>query len=203
MGFVCQINFQDSFDLVGPDLPGDLLLIFAQVASYRDGHSSISLDEYDHSTFEFRWMKAGRVRQPITHLPQTGLDLWPLHGIIHRTFDVSESDYHALECRGCLDMNNPLYQQSFPPAIWKATKISGLPYWEQGVDLGMTPKLASFLCQMRSDDSSVGEPDPYVGHCGPMVGNPFDLTRHQLRIGDLGSVYLFVDNGRIDVRTQS
>lgn len=198
MGFVCQVNFQDSFDLVGK-LPGDVLLFFSSIYTSSSG-KRVGLDFFVDAptSFHCRWAKSGSVRNLRTSVPNSGYDLWPLHGVIHRTFDVPSRDRSAIDET---ERNaSPIYEGN-PPAIWWATKIGGVPRWEQGQFAGERGDNVPFLCQVTSDRSR-WEHDPYINHPNELTEIEDDANR-RLTIWDEGSAYMFFVNGKIDLCGQS
>src|SRR5207244_784485 len=81
MDFVAQLCFADSTDLFD-ELPGDLLLIFADGVYLKDW------DGTDASALRFEWFKRSDVN-PIeaANIPKTRWEIIPVYGEIHRTID--------------------------------------------------------------------------------------------------------------------
>jgi hypothetical protein len=201
MGFVCQINFQDSLDLCG-ELPGDVLLFFSKVSVSDPEHVYLAFDQ-SPTTHALRWVRVAEVSEPLREVPGSGLDLWPLHGVIHRSFDVPTLDYWFRSELGETLDRDPLYNEAFPPAIWWSTKIGGTPHWEQGVDLGLRPHKGVFLAQILSDRAILGVPDPYLLRPKRFPKDqPWPARSRRLRIGDMGSAYFFLVEGDIHLRWQ-
>ncbi len=193
MGFVAQINFTDSLDLV-PNLPGDILVVFAKI-SFSDGkYFCFEFDELIPSTVTLEWYRADEVTDPLKVSPETTCELWPLHGVIHRTCDYPDRDYEAMESRGIDVDSDPIYADAFPPAILRGTKIGGVPRWEQG-DCGLK---GSFFCQLSSDLSYIFLPEPYLGHEQQIPSDQLSATdNRRLGICDQGTMYLLVDGDQV------
>lgn len=199
MGFVTQINFEDSTDLVG-ELPGKILLFFSQVEVVRNDRAYLDYSEAPTS-YCFKWIDPDLVAAPLRSSTSDPLRLWPLHGCIYRSFDVPPLDYWS---RAFADHDAPadsIYENGFPPAIWWSTKIGGVPHWEQGEDLGMTPPSGTFLCQILSDRSE--ERYPYIGKSSFSASEQAVRLHRGLVLGDVGSAYLFLVDGSIHFCSQS
>lgn len=194
MGFVSQINFEDSLDLVGK-LPGKILLFFCRImTSGSDVYLNYS-ESYD--SYRFIWVDPRTVRRPRTKVVSNPLDLWPLHGVLHRTFDVPKLDRNTRENAREDLSKDPLYQNAWPPAIWWGTKIGGVPYWEQGRDLGMTPAGGRFIGQVLSDHHALSGPHPYLNCPEPFALNShYETRRRRLCIGDAGSAYFYLTKNK-------
>lgn len=200
MAFVTQINFEDSTDLVGT-LPANLLLFFSKVEASRANDAYLDYSD-DPASYCFRWVDPASVAVPLRSSRWDPLGLWPLHGCIYRSFDVPSLDYWVRAWEDGDWPKDPIYAHAFPPAIWRGTKIGGVPHWEQAGDLGMTPPCGRFLCQILSDNSV--EAYPYIGKASV---SDLEQTRRwrerRLVFGDVGSAYLFLVNGRIHFCSQS
>jgi hypothetical protein len=188
MGFVMQINFQDSMDLFG-ELPGDIMLFFCELGAPDDSNVFLAYSD-EPSSYCVKWINSAAVAAPRRCVVPNPLDLWPLHGYIYRSFDVPELDYwvrqHQEPAGRMISAD-----AGFPPAIWWGTKIGGVPHWEYGEGPAMMPQGGRFLCQMISDRATVTH--PFIGNrkfFKPRSGG-WHWNR-RLCIGDVGSAYFFL-----------
>ena len=171
--FIAQLCFADSRDISG-DLPGDLLLIF--------GDDDALLVEPERLVFE--WSSFG-IRDLSIEVPRMATDevLTPYYGVIHRTEDwpdaVGEIGEH--------------YRCPWLLGVFEGTKIGGLPRFIQG-----EPTLAGrFLAALGSISAS------YSAY--PVINEPEPRgwSRGDLMIGDMGSLYLFIDRrGSVHAESQ-
>jgi len=203
--FVAQFNFSDSKDLV-PDLPGDVLLIFCPESSSkhpRTGKKRTHLT-IEESVFLFADSQSKKLHAK-DQMPETDMELWPLHGHIYRSSDHPE--LYAKYVEPHQSVVGGMYCD--PPAILRGTKIGGEPTWEQEEPSWMRKKSIwmrkkskrRFLCQLLSDRAEVKEPDPYIGH-EEKFDNARDTRQHRLEIFDLGFLYLFWDGKKIHPEIQ-
>lgn len=153
--FVAQVCFADSRDIVA-DLPGDVLLIFAHPIWERlwDGRH-----QGDESLMQFAWMPLGETELVDSVAPVksnwAGAPYW---GTIHRTYDYPDldGDNDDLWDRIAPDLGER-YRWSGLDRV-TATKIGGIPWWEQG-DPGL---LGRFLCVLEAIGPAKDRPYPYV-----------------------------------------
>lgn len=204
MAFVAQINFCDSTDLV-PSLPGNLLLIFSKLyISAWPGEPSVARmgEEFDdQSSMRFVFLNTNETDSKNVigkgDAPDTGFQLWPLHGHIFRT-----SDHQTLYDEYVKPHRSRIGGMWVdPPAVLLGTKIGGSPVWEQEAAECLKQGLSlDFLCQVISDRADLEKPDPYIGHPQPFDESTIEESREQERrlcIADLGSLYLFWDGEKI------
>jgi hypothetical protein len=184
MKFVGQVCFVDSRDVVG-DLPGDILAIFANPR-----HDRLWDDDGTERGMEFVWLPLGVADLlPAEDLPHVETD-WPIdpyYGAIYRTYDYPDLgsdggyfgwDHVAWSGLGLID----------------ATKIGGVPWWEQG-DPGLP---GCFLCAQESIQPAFGVPYPYLNvpdEIGPSFQEQYPTG--DLSWGDAGRLYLHFDGERI------
>jgi hypothetical protein len=163
--FIAQLCFADSRDISG-DLPGDVLLIF--------GNDDALLAEPERLVFE--WSSLG-IRNLSVEVPPMATDeiLTPYYGVVHRTEDWPDAMGEFGEGDHC---------RCFP-GVFEGTKIGGLPRLIQG-----EPTLAGgFLAALGSISASysaypvINEPEPRGWSHGDLM------------IGDMGSLYLFLNRG--------
>lgn len=187
--FLAQFNFSDSLDLL-PALPGNLLSIFT------DDEAGWLWDDQASVHFEWQTVKdQGLVTLEQCPRLEREYDYIDCYGVIHRTADYPDSAEMA---------NNLKIGQSYNLAVYNATKIGGAPNFIQGDD--ELPGL--FLAQLASIQSEPDVAYPWVNR-----EEPFDLSfgengiygkGNQSMIGDMGSLYLFLqDDGSISCTTQS
>ncbi|MFO0978387.1 MAG: DUF1963 domain-containing protein [Planctomycetaceae bacterium] len=186
MRFMAQFNFADSFDLL-PQLPGDILLILTEDEdSWCDG---------DLSTMHFMW-------QTLKDQDLISLQEFPsfdheyqhfdCYGVIHRTADYPESAETAerLEVR-----------KNYNLAVLACTKIGGVP--DQLRSNQKSPGI--FLAQLGSIQPAPFVPYPWVNREAPydLRSKENGIYAHQQTIGDMGSLYLFMnDDGSVKCMTE-
>ena len=162
--FIAQICFADSTDIIG-SLPGEVLLIL--------GDNDALLEP---ELLLFKWLPLGidNVVMEIPQKDQAGL-LSPFYGVIHRTEDWPDA------------MNTLKVKYRYPQhiAVMEGAKIGGFPSWIQTEELLPGRFLASL------GTISVGDQQKW-----PFVNMPEPRQRDDsdLHIGDMGSLYLFIDS---------
>jgi Domain of unknown function (DUF1963) len=171
--FIAQLCFADSRDISG-DLPGDVLLIF--------GNDDALLVEPERLVFE--WSSFG-IRDLSVEVPLMATDeiLAPYHGVVHRTEDWPDAVGEFGE----------RYRCPWLLGVFEGTKIGGLPRFIQGE----STLVGGFLAALGSISASysafpvINEPEPR------------GWSRDDLMIGDMGSLYLFLDRGgRVHAESQ-
>jgi hypothetical protein len=172
--FIAQICFADSRDIVG-DLPGDVLQIF--------GNDDALLAETERLAFE--WSSLG-IRELALEVPQTAADgvLTPYYGIMHRAEDWPDAPRQLPDG----------YRTPWLLGVFEGTKIGGLPSIIQG-----EPTMAGHSLAALGSISLSYSAYPVINDAGPesrwAPGN--------LMIGDMGSLYLFLDGcGRVRAEAQ-
>jgi hypothetical protein len=173
--FIAQLCFADSRDIVG-DLPGDVLLIF--------GDDEALLVEPNRLLFE--WSKLG-IQDLALEVPQMGASelLTPYYGVIHRTEDWPD----ATEEIGVR------YGYPWLLRVFEGTKIGGMPRFIQD-----EPTPAGRFVAALGSISAGYSAYPLINEREPRdrPGGDNDLT-----IGDMGSLYLFLDpGGRVIAESQ-
>ena len=148
MTFVCQFCFVDSFDLVGDDLPGEVLLVFID----RDGFYQPRHDEETGALIPsvgLVWLDLDEERLVERHhLPDTGWRIRPLYGIRHRTWDYPEVERRR--DAGQFDWTGL--------GVLHGLKIGGRPFW-----CGEPPEVAArYLASVPSVLPLDGMPYPFV-----------------------------------------
>jgi hypothetical protein len=165
--FIAQICFADSTDLAG-SLPGQVLLIF--------GDDDALLCELERLVFE--WLPLG-LHDVVTK--QVEIDpeelLSPYYGVLHRIADWPEAAPVLAE----------EYRYPGQIAVIEGTKIGGVPSWIQYEE----DMPGRFLCSLGSVSVPPDQEWPFVNLRDPLG---FDHGDHHLMIGDMGSLYLFVDS---------
>ena len=178
--FIGQFNFADSVDIIGDDLPGDVLVLAA------DSESDWL---YEADALTFHWLTDDG--SP----PATDLDVASVtgstafYGIIHRTADYPYAFETAMD---------PDVQYSYLLPVLSATKIGGLPHFIQC----SADTEALYLCQLTSIQPAAKVVYPFVNR-----EQPLDLSfdnggiygdQNSLVLADMGTIYLFIDdNGNI------
>jgi hypothetical protein len=175
LGFIAQICFADSGDLVG-ELPGDVLLVF--------GDDEALVCEPQQLVFE--WSKPG-ILNPTAEVPVSAAEPFtPYYGVIHRTEDWPDAVEELFQN----------YRRPEQIAIFEGTKIGGVP---SPIQADVLPS-GRFLAALGSISVDRKAPHPFVNVSGPLGrwGDDNDLM-----IGDMGSLYLFIDKrGRVCASSQ-
>ena len=217
MDFIAQFCFADSADLFDA-LPGEILLIFA------DGVYLKEWDDEDKSALRFEWIKRAQVNPiEAANVPKRRWELIPVYGQVHRTVDyltggIWEKEWWSILLRRSKsprDLFSGLgarralvkkYRRPWCIAMIQGTKIGGVPSWIQ--DAEELP--GRFLCALGSihpvyetgTNDIVHRPFPFTNVPGPYVsgrrvfrsGNEEIPTNQLLMWGDVGSLYLFLDD---------
>jgi len=221
MDFVAQFCFADSTDLFDA-LPGDLLLIFADGVYLKDWDEgdtgALRFEWFKRSHINLieaadipktRWEIIpvyGEIHRTIDYLIGS---IWEREwwSILLRK-SKSPSDFiSGLGARSALEK---AYHQSWCVAMIEGTKIRGIPRWIQtaeGIPGRFLCALGSILpAYQTSEDHIVHRPYPFTNVPGPFVRgrvsgrrvfHTADLeiqTDHLLMWGDVGSLYLFLDD---------
>jgi uncharacterized protein DUF1963 len=175
--FTAQLCFADSRDIVA-DLPGDVLLIF--------GDDDALLADPEDLVFE--WSSLG-IQDVASEAPQptTGEPLTPYYGIIHRTEDWPDAPAQFP------DRYRNRWASPWLLSVFEGTKIGGIPSGIQG-----QPTIGGrFLAALGSISASYSA-YPVINAPEPPGSSPGDLM-----IGDMGSLYLFLDrHGRVCAEAQ-
>ena len=214
MDFLGQFCFADSTDLIG-SLPGDILLIFA------DGVYGKDWNDGEVGALQFEWIKRSESRLiDASDIPQTRWELLPVYGEIHRTKDYLVGDlgdkawwfillkhsksprefFSGLFARRALEKR---YRRTWGIPVIEGTKIGGIPRWIQYEE-----KLPGrFLCALGSVYPVYGidadpRPYPFTNVEGPLVrghkvfrtAEEVIPTDHLLMWGDVGTLFLFLDD---------
>ena len=175
MAFIFQFCFADSRDIT-PDLPGDVLCVFADTATK---WSTESNGDTAHE-----WQKLGETdligardipRRGWRHLPDEPLEneaIAPMYGVLHRTFDTPR---HRSIYGGLID----------ELAVLSITKIGAEPRWVQGYKLDPDETVPIASCTGLYPLLNV--PYPYINVPNPMV----QWDKRQLHWGDVGACHVF------------
>jgi hypothetical protein len=185
--FVGQFCFADSRDIAG-ELPGDVLAIFAHPTwtGMFDEHG------YAERGMVFEWLTLGLGEADLItpdDVPKVD-STWPIspyYGAIHRTFDHPDLGSDG----GDFGWDHPEWSGL---GLLKATKIGGVPWWEQ-YDPGVPGR---FLCALESIQPALDGPYPYLNvpePIGPSVREQY--PEDDLMWGDLGRLYLQLHGERV------
>ena len=173
--FLAQFNFTDSKDIVGEDLPGDVLLILTELKDeWLPGEDGLS----------FHWVSADSAPNTSLDVPSEIEPVGPFFGVVHRSVDYPDAEEAAFQ----LDVE---VRKSWNLPILNGTKIGGCPHFIQG---GVTTS-DTFLCQLGSIQAAPCVPYPWVNQRDPLTIE-FDSTgiyRDSVVFGDMGCIYLFID----------
>lgn len=173
LSFIGQICFADSMDICGK-LPGDILLVFGDV------EDALSDEE---NALAFFWQNLG-----LTDLiapgdvPDATRQLTPCYGSIHRTLDYDGS----LDEDGFVKVSRDDYRL----AVIEGTKIGGLPHWVQySEDLN-----GRYVATIGSIQPTSERPFPWLNVSEPIMSFADAHDENMLMWGDMGSLYLSIDN---------
>lgn len=167
MTFLAQFRFKESEDIL-PNLPGDVLLIFAECETfYRGG---------EFNFFHYEWYPLGLTKLvAAADLPNPAWEFITCYGVRHRTVDYVDKDQVATK----------VVESLFPDCVrlketpWPvsnfvrldALKIGGLPYFycndQQYVQVLLNEIPGRFLCSIPTIGALSREPDPYVNRPEP------------------------------------
>ncbi len=215
--FVAQFNLADSKDCL-PSLPRDLLLVFSEACTMweiesriraKRGMEQVSKPEQDgpikynlSDEFAFVFVDTSRVAPADViareHAPDVPFFLSPLHGKRLRYSDHQDL-FDAYTTEWADKHGNP---RGCPPAIVKASKIGGIPAWEQGASTSEWGRRfgeadgPAFIGQLCTDWTELGAPYPYVGRKDP-YDDPRSKHNERLTIADAGVLYLFWDGENV------
>ncbi|QDT01342.1 DUF1963 domain-containing protein [Adhaeretor mobilis] len=174
--FLAQFNFGDSMDIIDADLPGTILLLLTE-----------NEDDWlwGDDGLTFHWVSAAATpRRDLNVLSAVG-SAGPFYGVRYRSADYPAAGDATYE----LDVS-----QGYNLPILNGTKIGGLPHFIQSGD----DSPGQFLCQLGSIQAAPYAPFPWSNH-----RDALDLQFNDKGIygddncavfGDMGSVYLFVDD---------
>ena len=196
LGFVGQLSFVDSMDLVG-SVPGEVLLIFADPENLLSEPAYllewVTLDETDILSMSevpavtYAW-KPGRVAQRKGALPEKRpFAPFVCHGVIHRTFDLPGSEPQFVA-----------YAQPSRLAILEGTKIAGVPHWTQSPQT----MVGRFLAALGSIQPASEVVYPWVNQPAPLSRS----ARHAIptwKYSDMGTLNVFENQGRAVLSAQS
>jgi hypothetical protein len=184
MLFLAQFNFASSRDLY-PDLPGDLLLVFA------DGGEFVE-------SIQFEWQPLGTPDLiSAEEIPSHPDAFDPCYGHVLRTVS-----YPAAKPKR--DYGFEMYPKYGEFNVWswyhllqyQATQIGRAPFFIQEGDSGLPGQV---LCTISSVQPDQHKPYPWVNHPEPLM--PEDEFRYDfnyLMMGDVGCIYISIDDaGRL------
>ena len=171
--FVAQLSFFDSAHLVGVDLPGDLLLFFADV--YKG--------EYVGWPIEAVWVDSAEARLAATEDLPVPVTVATAYGVLCETHDLvgsfedDENDEEDAEQLGVLE----------------GTKVGGVPYWIQD-DESPAGQFVGTLGSCVADRRPGEETLTSFGR----MRWPYLKPGHAFSIGDMGSLHAFVTPWKVD-----
>lgn len=173
--FLAQFNFSDSLDIVGNNLPGDLLLLLTD--SEEDW-------QFEEKELSFEWISASITPDSDLSVRSTVGPAGPFFGVVHRSADYPE----ASEAASVLKIS-----QSYNLPVFSGTKIGGVPQFIQG---GRRAD-GSFLCQLGSIQAAPGVPYPWVNRTEHLDlqfnENGIHGNNNCAVFGDMGAIYIFID----------
>jgi uncharacterized protein YwqG len=180
MTFFAQFNFSDSRDLFD-DLPGDLLLIFAD-----DSNETIN-------SLEFEWQRIGLDDLvSVENLPDNPDAFQPCFGHICRTASFPKAKRAAKSKR----LHYPTCREKevrsdYHLLQYQGTQIGSAPFFIQDdPDL-----LGRVLCTISSVQPDQHQPYPWVNHPEPLAPKgQWNFSQNHLMIGDMGCIYISIDD---------
>jgi hypothetical protein len=190
LAFVGQLAFVDSRDILA-GLPGDVLLVFVDAENRAAADSYVcewvSLDEGDVLSkselpeIHYTW-RPGVMAQKRGLLPERRrFELFVCHGHIHRTVDMPDDEARFAA-----------YPNPYRISVLEATKIGGVPRGIQGA-----PSVAGrFVASIASVQPIADVAYPWVNEADPLTPKARNAIP-TWSVGDMGSVYLFEDGGRL------
>lgn len=195
MGFVGQISFVDSGDIVR-GLPGQLLLIFVdpdntlEKVSYLfewvglDEDEPMARSEMPNVHYTWRPGRMAEKRGAVAELRP--FEPFACHGVIYRTFDIRPDD---ADPRADVAGSNI--------GIIEGTKIGGI-----GEGMQHSPHLAgAFIASLGSIQPAPEVPYPWVNRADPIAM----AARHRIptwQLGDSGTLFLGLKDGAIELGAQ-
>jgi hypothetical protein len=182
--FLAQICFADSGDIVGA-LPDDVLLIFGEGQQTAGNCGAGEWDATDQVGLYFEWQPL-RIDNPTREedCPQTDWTLDEFFGVIHRTVDYPAIDPFMMRDG----------REIHAPTVMAATKIGGVPYWDQYPE----EMPGTFLGMLTSFDPLTDVLFPFVNREDPLSADECHkktVDSSYLQIGDMGHLYLFLETG--------
>lgn len=183
--FVAQINFEASRDITG-ELPGDVLLVFADV--YRGLFDSLVLEWYARDLSD--------LTEDCLYPSDPCQRISPCYGYVYRALSYPD----ALPKRDWLTMKGSRIAASALLLQFQATQIGEAPFLTQlPSDLALPGK---HLCAISSVNPNQHGPYPFINHAEPLMPEGEWTTRlSDLGIGDLGCIYISIDeNGDVHYR---
>lgn len=178
LALIAQFNFVDSIDIVG-DLPGDLLLAFGDVSG--------GIIESMH----MEWQRIGvkHLIEP-SQIPIECMAIEPCFGNRCRVKSYPDA----------VQKTNSKYPRYRGKEVWssywipqlQATQIGRAPFYIQPGDDSLPGKP---LCTIASVQPDPHEPYPWVNVPEPLCAEgEWPGTANNLMIGDLGCIYISIDD---------
>jgi hypothetical protein len=178
LSLIAQFNFVDSLDIVG-ELPGDLLLVFGDNP---DGPIE---------PLHMEWQTIG-VKDLVrpSDIPSDCARIAPCFGNRCRMLSYPDAqrttDSKYPRCHGKDVLSEYWILQL------QATQIGRAPYFIQGRD---DSPFGQPLCTISSVQPDLHGPYPFVNRQEPLCrDNQWSTDRGDLMIGDLGCIYIFIDD---------
>lgn len=186
MIFVAQWCFHDSQVLV-PPLPGDVLLLFADV----NGDSPLWLPGLDAGALHLEWQQLGiEQRNQRRVIPATSFPQRELHAVLCRSSEyplASEQVEDALSELG--------YPQPWLIMNSQVSRIGGWTHFIQGI--GPRPN-EELLATLSAIQCYADRPDPLLERREPLSEQ--ECKELEFSLGDTGCIYIFLaENGQARV----
>lgn len=178
MIFVAQWCFHDSQALV-PPLPGDLLLLFADVS----GDSSLWLPGLLPGTLHLEWQNLGiDQRNQRRVIPERAFPQRELHAVLCRSFEYPLASDQLEDALGALGHSLPgLITNS------QATRIGGSTWFIQGRGPKQNEVLLATLSSIQFTPEA---PDPFLDRTEPLSER--ECQELEFSLGDTGCIYIFL-----------
>jgi hypothetical protein len=183
LAFLAQFNFFDSHDIF-PDLPHDLLLIFAG----------------DNGELRFEWQPLGL--EDLTDgsdAPPQEVPILPCYGHIFRTENFPDVPFLTDD----LSVRGRQVDQSFLLPRFQATQIGTAPFLIQQ-HLLADPLPGRLLCTLNSVDPDSYGPYPFVNRAEPLLRErQWARATRYFTLDDAGGIYISIDDGQLHWRSCS
>jgi hypothetical protein len=181
MTFAAQLCFVDSYTIT-PPLPGDVLLIFTEAKNWGDEAKPLYdfMGESENDSFLlFEWTSLTTLPLVMQEdIPETGLQIMPCYGSIHRTWDYAHVDGYAY----------PDIAHYIPPVL-EATKIGGIcPRQDEE-----RQNTEGYFCSLSSLSNEIYQPFPFLNVPETISWKEWQHS-HPLKIGDVGLINLFLNH---------
>lgn len=177
--FIAQWYFADS--AWNDDLPGDVLLMFADCSKVRN--------EYwipDPEEVCFEWSQLGIEKVSQTTVVQSRyFPAAPLHAVLCRFDEFPDRWYQASEELTSFGVED----QSYLAITTQASRIGGTTWYIQGDG---PPPGSKLLCTLSAIWPEPNVADPFLDVLAPLSEE--DAENYAMMLGDVGCIYVFINS---------